>query len=89
MTGQATVPPGTALPLRPDEWVTDRRDEPRRHIDLIAQRVDARPTGAGPSWVWVHGHEYLCGCETGAPPCRQVLVSMAALRRIADGSRWR
>ncbi|MET8042511.1 hypothetical protein ABZU25_16840 [Micromonospora sp. NPDC005215] len=80
-----TAEPGALLRLGPDDWSFGRDLTPGTHVDVVVAWLRTDLAHLSEEWVWVRGHRPQCDYPKDDlhPPCMELRVSVAALRRIA------
>ncbi|MEV6813187.1 hypothetical protein [Micromonospora sp. NPDC051296] len=81
------VAAGTPMRLQPDEWSYGRDLTPGTAVAVTVVSVRDLPN-RGDEWVWVLGHRPECEYPhvDRHPPCMEVRVAIAALRRQVSAS---
>ncbi|MFI6272465.1 hypothetical protein [Micromonospora zamorensis] len=75
--------PGTLLRLGPDDWSLGRDLTPGAHVDVVVAWLRTDLAHLSEEWMWVRGHRRQCDYPKVDvhPPCMELRVSVAALRR--------
>ncbi|MEU7750196.1 hypothetical protein [Micromonospora sp. NPDC049171] len=80
------VEPGTLLRLNPDDWSFGRDLAPGSPVDVVVAWLRTDLAHRCDEWLWAHGHRPQCSYPDvdPHPPCVELRVNVAALRRIAQ-----
>ncbi|MFG1872084.1 hypothetical protein [Micromonospora arborensis] len=79
------VEPGALLQLGGDDWSIGRDLTPGTSLDVVVARLRTDLAHLSDEWMWVQGHRPECAHPhvDQHPPCLELRVSLAALRRHA------
>ncbi|MEV4210157.1 hypothetical protein [Micromonospora sp. NPDC049662] len=85
-TELSAIEAGTLLRLGPDDWSFGRDLIPGTCVDVVVAWLRTDLTHLSEEWMWVRGHHPQCDSPRVEqhPPCMELRVSVAALRRIAQ-----